>query len=1079
MNDLIAIDFGTSRTKVAYFDGLATNTPQLMEWKRSGGQSIPSIFYVEEDGKTIHIGEAAHDRINRSDSKPEGFVEVLKREFKEKIQCWRKPIETVNLLTQLFKEVRELSAEIPVFKQRHPNRVCLTVTNYLGEKEKRILTAAARNAGFRDVDTVLEAEAAALAWHVDQGSAGTDLIIVDCGGGTLDLAYLHREKEVFRVNADVPSTTVLRENELRKPIGGYDVDEALLELVISKLPEKEKQVSNGPLLRHEVRKLKEAYCDNQPLWQLERGIALKPSACGIELTDAEIQSTIDRVYISPALKGIAAFITDVEEKSRRGVPPILLVGGSSRLKQLDEQIHNRFKCEVLSWHRAMFAPVLGAAQEKKEQLVMAENRSHQQVAKNLRDIAALIGKGGPRIRIEGEQIEMGLKIPAVNLLTDAADRLDENILQVAVIGVTCAGKTTLINALVGEELLPASIEVNTGAIVKIHHGQNTDAATFVEEGIPRTVTRKEFRDFIQIPPESMNGIREEEPFPLPDRLNKLDYGILPHNNSLTQRGIAIVDTLGVNAGNKAATISKNFLTQADAVIVVLRHSPPIAEADVKLIRHQLHGIDNAEIVEDMFFVVNPHGDIPEDDKQQIIGEILPRWLGPLFGDDTSLFSRRVFFVNAKKALDAQVTNSSDDVLTETGLPSFKDALIAVVESEESRRLIMQNTMSKLLLPTLHEVRGQIADNKALLGKTLEPLQAAKQAFEAQATERNKKAENVLSTLDAAENKIAEKAANHLADHFSSRLAKWPNFWDAQRESGKLKIGLFSLMGSFVSKTRKKQLQENLKKPIEKFFEEALSSWQEDISEHLKPDMVALGKQLEGEVGELLFDLDEIQTSFDVEGDEIFNPRERSKRKAVQMVIGALTLDPNQVLGALRNDSWLAALRRFLVDRIVAITLVVIGTMFFTGPGAIVIIIAAVVGEFLFNHWSDKSAFDSALKSRIGKQLSKTFQEKMPDIQQEVRGSIARLFKQSRNELSQSLQAEIEAVEHRLDTAIAAHSKGKKATDTAKAQLDKIDARINEKFNAISEVVYGHVLTLEEQKQRIEDAEADAAQSENG
>ena len=184
------------------------------------------------------------------------------------------------------------------------------------------------------------------------------------------------------------------------------------------------------------------------------------------------------------------------------------------------------------------------------------------------------------------------------------------------------------DALAGEELLPTSIEVNSGAIVRIVHGDNKDPATLVEGGVPRTVTRKEFRDFIQIPAASMDFILYDEPFPLPDHLNRLDYGILPHDNWFTRSGINLVDTLGFNAGDKAAKVSERFLTEADAIIVVLRSSPPVGEDDVKMIRTQLRGLDPAEKVENMFFVVNASSDLSEADKKKVVENILPRRLGP-------------------------------------------------------------------------------------------------------------------------------------------------------------------------------------------------------------------------------------------------------------------------------------------------------------------------------------------------------------------------------------------------------------------------------------------------------------------
>ena len=138
-----------------------------------------------------------------------------------------------------------------------------------------------------------------------------------------------------------------------KDIGGADVDEVLLEeVLIPKLERNEIGSLNRSLLRKEVRALKEAYCSGRPLWSLVGGVVL---------TNDEIQSVIDRVYIGPALDQIGAYIEDVRKKTGRGVPPILLIGGSCRLKGLEAGIRSALRAEVLSWDEREFAPVLGAA----------------------------------------------------------------------------------------------------------------------------------------------------------------------------------------------------------------------------------------------------------------------------------------------------------------------------------------------------------------------------------------------------------------------------------------------------------------------------------------------------------------------------------------------------------------------------------------------------------------------------------------------------------------------------------------------------------------------------------------------
>ena len=88
----------------------------------------------------------------------------------------------------------------------------------------------------------------------------------------------------------------------------------------------------------------------------------------------------------------------------------------------------------------------------------------------------------------------------------------------------------------------------------------------------------------------------------------------------------------------------------------------------------------------MFFVINDFGNINLEEKKRLIEDILPRRLGPLFGDDTSLFSRRVFFVNVQNALEARLAGESDEILEETGLLAFERTLL---DAEERRHLIRQ------------------------------------------------------------------------------------------------------------------------------------------------------------------------------------------------------------------------------------------------------------------------------------------------------------------------------------------------------------------------------------------------------
>src|SRR5438128_4423586 len=79
MQDVIAIDFGTSRTKLAYWDP-NTGKPELMRLGYHEERSIPSLFYLERGSERILWGYEAEELLADD---PAGIIDVLKRRLRE------------------------------------------------------------------------------------------------------------------------------------------------------------------------------------------------------------------------------------------------------------------------------------------------------------------------------------------------------------------------------------------------------------------------------------------------------------------------------------------------------------------------------------------------------------------------------------------------------------------------------------------------------------------------------------------------------------------------------------------------------------------------------------------------------------------------------------------------------------------------------------------------------------------------------------------------------------------------------------------------------------------------------------
>ena len=132
-------------------------------------------------------------------------------------------VEPGTLLRELLTHLREQAGQqIAAMGGQAPTQVWLTLPALYGPTEEGLIRMAATKAGFGEVAVIPEPVAAARAWLAETGEASADVVVVDCGGGTSDWAYLRRQGEDFDIVASCPPWG-------DSQVGGPDVDTELLE----------------------------------------------------------------------------------------------------------------------------------------------------------------------------------------------------------------------------------------------------------------------------------------------------------------------------------------------------------------------------------------------------------------------------------------------------------------------------------------------------------------------------------------------------------------------------------------------------------------------------------------------------------------------------------------------------------------------------------------------------------------------------------------------------------------------------------------------------------------------------------
>ncbi len=185
-------------------------------------------------------------------------------------------------------------------------------------------------------------------------------------------------------------------------------------------------------------------------------------------------------------------------------------------------------------------------------------------------------------RIAGERAQDGVAADA----REARAALAGRCFNVAVMGQFKRGKSTLINALLGRELLPADVAPITTAVTVVEHGAHEAAVVHFADGHDEPIEAGRLRLFVS----------EEEN---PGNRKGVRVARIAMPSPLLATGMRLVDTPGVGsvfAANAEAT--REFMPRIDVAVVVLGSDPPITGDELELVKTVAPGAGG------IFYVLN-------------------------------------------------------------------------------------------------------------------------------------------------------------------------------------------------------------------------------------------------------------------------------------------------------------------------------------------------------------------------------------------------------------------------------------------------------------------------------------------
>lgn len=317
-------------------------------------------------------------------------------------------------------------------------------------------------------------------------------------------------------------------------------------------------------------------------------------------------------------------------------------------------------------------------------------------------------------------------------------KLTSHKFSVGIMGEFRRGKSTVINALLGREIMPSDILPTTATMNRVTYDLRPHAQVIKNDG-----------SVIEIPVDEIAYYVTKTNDENAKRAEMVDEAIVYYPCQFCQNGVDIVDTPGLNDDERMDKISEEIIPKLDAVIMVIVPGAPFSKSEAEFVRNKLMGSDLGRLM----FLVNKIDTIRPKDRERLVDGIKEKIqttvldkMSEIYGAGSEEYADakakigniHIFPISAANALDGRLDGDSE-LLEESGIRQFEDALTHMLTIE--RGALELAAPLAVISRTATEVLNAAETRKNSLQLSAEEFeQKQQQAIEKIAEFRNRKKE---------------------------------------------------------------------------------------------------------------------------------------------------------------------------------------------------------------------------------------------------------------------------------------------------------------------------------------------------
>ena len=408
-------------------------------------------------------------------------------------------------------------------------------------------------------------------------------------------------------------------------------------------------------------------------------------------------------------------------------------------------------------------------------------------------------------------------------LQQLSEKVSNDSFKIQIVGTFKNGKSTFINSLLGEDILPTRALPCTAVVNEIKYGTEKRAVLHFRNPLPEKIL--DTVPGITLQHMQAHGMKDVPPMEI--EYDKIDqYVVIPINGDpdeisamspyqavelfypspLLKEGVEIIDSPGLNEADERTRCTLEYLDKADAIIYLLDANRACAKDEMETIEDILipKGFN------DMFFVVNRIDQVREKERadvkkfvEQKVGKYTPN---------------AVYCVSALLSLEGKI-ESNTNKLESSGMLAFEKRLTEFLTKDKGRIKLAQPARELNNILSKEAIFGAIPNQRAKLNTDVSTLQARYNAAQPQLiqleSQKQQMHDQMLLRIAKSRNEIRRTILSHFRE-VSNKIPAWVKDYNPNNSLG------------FGTKGRVRKVVDEIVDHISEKVKEDFKIWNDEV-----------------------------------------------------------------------------------------------------------------------------------------------------------------------------------------------------------------------------------------------------------